>query len=229
MPQQPQLNIAGFNLSSCRIKITRAVHDDTDYAAFGLTVNGASLQPLVKKIGNVDNGLHTIGLSFSLQDINPDDQIVLSYLLINHGGGKTDDILARCSTAVLTSPLRDFDPAAAQYIYQPPYLLPACLAGGWMRGPDDIHALWDPIKSIFAHSGSDHCDGPVAIDRFSFYGSALPVITDLIAQLGYFGITYAGIDSADGCGRNSLYSVQWTGYQYLGPIIPLAPLSVRGR
>jgi hypothetical protein len=186
-----------FTLNSFAISNTRAAHNDTDYVALGLSVNGVPSAPQVKKVGNVDNGTHQVNLTIPLATINEGDKYALSYLVLNHGGGKTGDILTRCANAMTQTQLKDFSP------------LDVMPATGILRTAAEMNTLWNLVKALFKNSSSDWCDGPVAIDRFSFLGRSVTSI-QLASQQTPLSIIYEGIDSHDGCGSNSDYSVQWS-------------------
>jgi hypothetical protein len=186
-----------FTLNSFAISNTRAAHNDTDYVALGLSVNGVPSAPQVIKVGSVDNGTHQVNLTIPLATIDEGYKYVLSYLVLNHGGGKTGDILTRCANAMTQTPLKDFNPQD---------VMPAT---GILRTAGDMNTLWDLVKALFKNSSSDWCDGPVAIDRFSFLGSSVTGI-QLASQRTPLSMFYEGIDSHDGCGSNSYYSVEWS-------------------
>jgi hypothetical protein len=69
-----------FTLNSFAIDNTRAVHDDTDYASLGLSVNGVPITPQVKRVGNVNNGTHQVNLTIPLATWMPSVQQTTSSL-----------------------------------------------------------------------------------------------------------------------------------------------------
>jgi hypothetical protein len=196
-----------FELVSFAIGNTRALHNDTDYVAAALTHNGQLMPVQARKAGDVNNGTHAVGFAFSIPDTyNYSDTFTFSYLVMNHGGGKTQDVLAHCQNALTQTPLTAFSAADAALVkLANGQQVPRCLSTS-LRAKDDMSGWWNQIKPQFSHLDSNHCDGPVAIDRFSFTGSEL----DTLILTNSFSIVYLGLDSAIGCGSDSDYSVQWT-------------------
>ena len=183
-----------ITLNSFAITNTRSVHNDTDYVCLGLNVNGIDSKPVAQRVGDVNNGTHQVNLSISHPLLDLKDRIAFSYLIINHGGGKTEDVLLHCEAAVTLTPLKTFTPSDTQPSKQ------------IQRTSAYLNNFWNEIQSQFKNVSSDHCDGPVAIDRFSFLGSSVAGL----ASESPFNITYPGIDSATFCGSNSHYSVEWS-------------------
>ena len=194
-----------FTVKSFALSNTRSVHEDTNYVALAISHNGTVLPPQTKKVGNVNNGTHAVNMTVSVPStFNDNDTFAFSYLVINHGGGKTQDVLNHCASAMTNTSLTAFDAAGAQIVPVGNYQLPSCLSSE-LR---DIGVLWSLIKTQFQHLSTDTCDGPVAIDRFSFTGAALAQMI-LASQGNPFSFIYLGIKSNIGCGSNSDYSVQW--------------------
>ena len=197
-----------FTMTSFALNNTRSLHEDTNYVALAVSQNGAIPQPQAKRIGDVNNGTHAVNMTVSVPSTySPTDTFALSYLVINHGGGSTQDVLAHCSNAMTQTPLKTFNALDAQLVPVGNFQLPRCLSSG-LRAADDMNLWWNQIKAQFQHLSTDRCDGPVAIDRFSFTGAALDQMI-LVSQANPFSIIYLGIDSASFCGSNSHYSVQW--------------------
>ena len=204
-----------FTLKSFALEHTRALHEDTIYLAVALSHKGVLLTPLIQRIGNVNNGVQSSltknvnNMTISIDGTyGSEDTFTFSYILINHGGGTTTEVENDCSQAFKQSALTIFNareetPVATAGGGQ----LPECLANP-LRAADDLNTWWNQIKSFFKNTSSNHCDGPVAIDRFSFKGSDIAGMV-LASQQNPFSINYLGIDSAIGCGSNSHYSVQW--------------------
>jgi hypothetical protein len=195
-----------FSLNSFALNNTRAVHEDTDYVVLGLTVNGVTpFPPLAQRAGNVNNETYNIkDMDFLLNSVGDTDQIVLSYLVINHGGGKSQEVLTACQNAITQTALKTFNAVYAKPVETLGRALPDGLTTT-LRAADDINALWNLVKSQFAGISTDKCDGPVAIERVSFFGSSV----SSIESISPVSIIYLGTDSAVGCGSNSHYSVQW--------------------
>lgn len=198
-----------FVVKSFAIDNTRAVHEDTDYVGVALTYKGREIAPQTKRIGNVNNGTHAVNMTVSMPaEFAPTDTFVFSYLVINHGGGKTQDVLNHCASAMAEPALTTFNAAQAQIVPVSGTQLPKCLSTN-LRAADDINALWNPIKVAFKNLDSDHCDGPVALDTFSFTGASVIAMVGA-SNANPFSIIYMGTKSAVGCGSDSHYSVQWS-------------------
>jgi hypothetical protein len=197
-----------FTVKSFALSNTRSLHEDTNYVAVAINQNGNEVQPQAKRIGNVNNGTHAVNLTVSIPSrYENSDTFAFSYLVINHGGGKAQDVLNDCVSAMTQSALKTFFAPDAVLVPVGTSMLPKCLSSA-LRAKDDMKSWWNQIKPQFQHLSSDRCDGPVAIDRFSFTGAELDQLI-LTSQANPFSIIYLGIDSAVGCGSDSNYSVQW--------------------
>ena len=206
-PQQLRMNMSiNFTFHSFAINNTRAAHEDTDYVAVSLRQNGALLPVQAKKVGDVNNGTHAVNFTIPVSNTFRDtDEFVFSYLVINHGGGKTTDVTNHCVSALTNTALTTFNPAdAAIKDLGNGRKLPVCVTAG-LRAADDIRTWWDIIKPQFQHVDSNPCDGLVVADRFSFTGQSI----DQLVLAHLFSIIYLGMNSAVGCGSNSHYSAQW--------------------
>jgi hypothetical protein len=197
-----------FTVKTFALTNTRSVHEDTNYVALGISHNGTILPPQTKKIGNVNNGTHAVNMEVSVPSTyTANDTFAFSYLVINHGGGGTQDVLNDCASAMTNTQLITFNAAQAVIVPVGNFQLPKSLSTT-LRAKDNMNTLWNLVKAQFQHLSTDRCDGPVAIDCFSFTGAALTDMI-LVSQANPFSIIYLGIDSAVGCGSNSDYSVQW--------------------
>jgi hypothetical protein len=202
--------MSNFTLNSFALNETRALHNDTDYVGVALTQNGRSVgaSPIVIKYGNVNNGTHLFkppapAMSFSLPSFSETDHFIFTYLIINHGGGKEADVIADITQAIpLTAP------AAIQLKAAVDGQNIATVGPPGLSAADDLTTFWNLAKPAFNHLDTDHCDGPVAINAFAFTGAAIAGLT-LASQQQPFSINHLGINSADFCGSNSHYSVQW--------------------
>jgi hypothetical protein len=197
-----------FTLKSFALSNTRSLHEDTNYLALALTQNEKQLPPQVRKIGNVNNGTKQVNMTISISGTyKTADTFTFSYILINHGGGSTEEVSTHCLNAISSAPMKNFSTKGATPVSVSGTQLPMCLSTA-LRAKDDMNASWNLIKSFFQHMDTNHCDGPVAIDSFSFTGAELDNLI-LVSQATPFSIIYLGTDSAIGCGSNSDYSVQW--------------------
>jgi hypothetical protein len=207
------MSVISFEFLTFGINNTRAVHEDTDYFAMGLVVGTQAPLVVTHKIGNVNNGIHNVGLTVGPVEIGQNDPVTFSYLITNHGGAKSDTVLTACAAAITKTPLSTFNAPGTN-------LVPST---NGLSAKDNMLAWWVAIRSAFAGVSTNHCDGPVVIDQFSLQGSALE---GLAAQsnVAPFSSTYLGIDSAIGCGSDSDYGVTWKINVGLDRIPPRGPL-----
>lgn len=201
-----------FTLASFALSETRSPHEDTNYVAAALRVNGNLLIPQVKKINNVNNGTqasktYPVGFEFSIPNqYENTEEFVFSYFVINHGGGAEQNVIDDCVGVMTGTPLTTFNAQdAAPRNLGNGQQLPNCFTTG-LRAADNIESWWNQIKISFQGIKTDKCDGLVVADRFSFTGASIPQI---ILE-GSFSFIYLGMNSAVGCGANSHYSAQWT-------------------
>jgi hypothetical protein len=198
---QPESVVFTFSLDSFRITNTRARHDDTDYAAITLqlkTANSATApQTLSKKIGDVNNGTHAVGLSFPNIHVDPSQTVVFNYTITNSGHNDesfVDQALEKVGTALAEKGLAAGGTALGDAI------LPG---SGPILGPA---ASWlgSEIGSIL----SANCDGVVAVEQITL------TYADLVAWTASGTYSHEtpqpGTDSATGCGSNSMYYVDWS-------------------
>jgi PASTA domain-containing protein len=189
--------VFSFTLDSFQITDTRSLHEDTDYVTYTLLVKAqdgsGTPRTLTKSMGDVNNGVHSVNLSFSNVQVNPTDTVVLNYLIVNSGHKNPGQI-----TSALES-------AAGKLATQGGTLLGNAIApgiGGSLLGAAAGWLAGELLGIITAN-----CDGPVAAEQDTFKYS------DLIADTanGQFkhSTKHPGIDSAKGCGRNSVYIVNW--------------------
>jgi hypothetical protein len=176
-----------FTVESIQIADTRSAHEDTDYVSLTLKVGGDVAKTQVQKIGNVNNGVHAVNLSFTNILVNPTDSIVLNYLVVNAGSTSiksVSDAMMNIGNTFASGPAN-----------QSPQLGSAL--------PGDGPWITTNLVSIFK-AGS--CDGLVAAeqDRFSY--------DDLISKVSnpFSQSTYHVGPPTSGCNsRPSGYIVKW--------------------
>jgi hypothetical protein len=177
-----------FTLDSFQITDTRSLHEDTDYVSFTLSVNGQP-QTLTKSMGDVNNGIHGVGLAFQNIMINPTDKVVLNYLIVNSGNKKPSQI-----ESVLESAAGKLAGEAGAALDIPGLETALEIVAEWLSG--QIITILNTL-----------CDGAVAAEQDSFTGN------DLLARTanGPFAQStrHPGTNSPPGCGRNSMYIVNW--------------------
>jgi hypothetical protein len=203
-----------ITFQSFGISNTRAPHDDTDYLAVNMSINQVPLTPQTKRVGNVDNGEYDVGFYFDLEDtVQPNDQIVFNYIIVNHGGDSSANVLKSCAEATTETVLKNINGQEDALVYidgYPGIYFPYCMTIN-KRSKGEMNGLWDQVKQVFSHLSSDRCDGVVVIDRLSFPGKYLANM-ELVSPRT---IKYEGVDSRDGCGSDSVYEITWT----IGPAL----------
>ncbi len=192
-------NTFTFTLDSFRITDTRSRHNDTDFASFTLllkssTANGTP-QTLKKSMGDVNNGVHPVNLSFPDITVDPSASITLNYLIVNSGHqnpGQIESTLESAGSSLAIKGATDLGGAIGSVI--PGF---GTLLGG-LTG-----LLAGELTSIL----NANCDGAVAAEQNTL------TYNDLIAKTagGTFTQTtkHPGTDSPWGCGGNSVYYVTW--------------------
>jgi hypothetical protein len=200
--------VNAFRFQSFALSNTRAPHLDTDYVAVAISQNGVFKSVQAKRIGNVNNGTHVVNLVANLPaQYAYTDELVFSYMVINHGGGSTQDVINDCTAAMTQIGWNTFNASDAAVVPVGNRQLPACLSQA-LRGVN-MKIWWNQMKPAFQHLDSNRCDGPVVIDSLSFTGASMTQIQLAENQQHPFSFIYLGIDSAVGCGSNSHYSAQW--------------------
>lgn len=194
-------NTYTFTLDSFRITDTRSRHNDTDFVSFTLMLkagNGNGMPQTVKKaMGDVNNGVHPINLSFANVTVDPASSVVLNYLIVNSGHQNPSQIestLESTGTSLAVKGATALGAAAGSFIPIPALGTLLGAGAGFLAGK---------LTSIL----NANCDGPVAAEQNTFTGA------DLLAKTagGVFSHTtkHPGTDSPIGCGSNSVYYVTW--------------------
>ena len=189
-----------FTLDSFRITDTRSLHEDTDYVSFTLGVDKAGTmgapQTLTKYMGDVNNGTFQVNLSFPKVAVGPTDLIVVNYLIVNTGHKNPSQTVSTLENAGTQLAIKGGAAAAGAIAGSAIPGLGTALGAiaGWLAGE---------IVSII----NANCDGPVAAEQNRF------TLSDLMAKTAAGKFTHTtkhpGIDSAHGCGSNSVYYATW--------------------
>jgi hypothetical protein len=186
-----------FTLESFHIENTRALHNDTDVvsiaAGFGpggdqFPARGATVSNFVKRVGDVNNGNHSVGLSAATGG-GPNSMISFAYQIMNSGYDASNEATGLKVTNSISSATDKL-----------------------LTGIFGYGAVWDAIDKatdwlnalIFVD-----CDGKVAGDAIVKKGQEWDALID---PTGVHRETrfYPGTDSAVGCGSNSKYHVTWS-------------------
>jgi hypothetical protein len=185
-PNPAQPNAKGhtyvFTLENFEILNTRSRHNDTDHVSFALKVGDKVYPAKVKHMGDVNNGTHKVNLSFGPIEIpTPETKVVLTYLIMN--SGHDQDKVAGWLQKGAEQLLEKGETAAGEF------------------GPIVKYLGKLGISVLFAD-----CDGWVAGDHITLTGKTLAGFGDKHKTTR----EYPGVDSARGCGANSLYKVTWS-------------------
>jgi hypothetical protein len=188
-----------FALDSFKITDTRSLHEDTNYVSFTLLVKSATgagtPQTLTKKMGDVNNGVHPVKLSFPRVAVGPTDTVVLNYLIVNTGHRNSSQTVTTLETTGAKQAAADGTAVGAAIGSVIPRLGTALGAlAGWLAGE-----ITELIKA--------NCDGAVAAEQNTFH------YNDLASKTLPVPFTHTtrhpGPDSPYGCGGNSMYYVTW--------------------
>jgi hypothetical protein len=195
MANQPNATFS-FTLDSFQITDTRSLHQDTDYVTFTLLVkpqNGTGTpQTLKKSMGDVNNGTHSVNLTFSNIVVRPTDTVTLNYLIVNSGHKNPSQVESALESAA--TKLATTGGAALGNAIIPGFGSLLGMAAGWLAG--------ELVTIINAN-----CDGAVAGEQDTF------TYNDLMARVAHGPFNqstkHPGTNSPSGCGRNSSYIVNW--------------------
>jgi hypothetical protein len=175
-----------FVLEKFRIEKTRSTHEDTDYVNIAGKVATHPVTSQSKRIGDVNDGDHSVNLKYGPFTLNDQEHAVISYQIVNSGHKRQSDIEAALDKGASMLTVKLAGTAAAG-----PWGLISAQAVDWLKDILDIN-----------------CDGIVAADQIEITGAQLkewtangPHIEDRF---------YRGTDSAIGCGGNSKYRVHWS-------------------
>jgi hypothetical protein len=185
-----------FTLDSFQITDTRSLHEDTDYVTFTLLVKAkdgsGTPRTLNKSMGDVNNGVHGVNLSFSNITVNPTDTVMLNYLIVNSGHKAPGEVVSALESA------------GTKLLSQGAMTLGNAIVPG-------LGSILGQAASYLANALlgvlTANCDGPVAAEQDMF------TYDDLIGKTSHGPFSHStkhpGTDSPTGCGRNSTYIVNW--------------------
>jgi hypothetical protein len=199
-----------FTLDSFRITDTRSRHNDTDFASMSVKVgDNAPITVPTKSMGDVNNGVHKVGLVIPNLKVPQNAIVAFSYSIVNAGNDK-DKIGQALEKAVSAASSKAASAAAGAVgtaVGGPAGTLLAAVgtaAVGW--------ALGKLVDIIFAN-----CDGTVAAADHAFTAAQLAAKT---ANGAVFSMVddNKGSSSPHGCGSNSRYYVTWTMQSHTAPV-----------
>ena len=211
-----------FAIDSFTIRNTRSVHQDTDYVSASLVVGTSPPLSQSKAMGDLNNGTYSPGIAFNGIPVADDQNVVLTYAIVNSGHSNPSDVESGLKQAVSTLGSKAAQIAAT---------VAAGAVGAEIGGsigtavvPIIGTALGALAGWLVTEIGSvlfANCDGPVAAGVHVFTGAQLRAQTSQGATLHSSDI-HPGTDSAIGCGSNSNYVVNWSiqfhEFVFQGPI-----------
>jgi hypothetical protein len=212
-----------FYLDSFQIYNTRSWHEDTNTVGFGIAIGGMPEQLQTRFIGDCNNGVFWVGLSFNSIPVYDDSIVVLSYSIQNiaEGGDRAVRQVADVVGRMLSAGLQSAATAVANGV----------LVGTTAGAAADVLAL--EVGSILGLSVATpvlgpaiglavgaaalkgwgmlfaDCDGPVATAMHIFTGGDIKRMLDGKSAVS-ISEDNPGLDSPHGCGSNSQYRTTWS-------------------
>ncbi len=178
-----------FSVDSVTIQNTRSKHTDTDYFVCTLKVgDDPPLFPLFSSLGNLNSATHLIEQQLPSIDLEPGDQCVFNYLIVNAGSANGVDVVRALINASV-------DWANGQG--PPSTNLTGALEDGQTFFNQELTAVLNP----------NSCDGMVAAEQDHFTFDDLNSVGP--PQAVTHEVHHSGIRSPSGCGPNSQYMVKW--------------------
>ena len=177
-----------ISLDRFRINNTRSPSQDTDVVTFTAKVGDLLYPVQVKRMGDVTNADHSVGLEIGPIIATPHAPVSFGYAIVNSGYDSSNENATRQALNKLS------DAAAA--------ICTGIFGGG---------NVWDQLNKdtqwlnglIFGH-----CDGPVAGDGIFV---AVDILDSWTVNGGHSETrSYPGSPSNVGCGSNSQYTVTWS-------------------
>ncbi|KAA8888790.1 hypothetical protein F3087_07175 [Nocardia colli] len=198
-------------LEQFHIDNTRSRHEDTDTVQFGLRAGDRSFGSRSFDAGDVNNGDHGVGLTFTTVIADPATPVAFSYQIYN---GELDELpkdLAATNDQSITAAIDAMRRSAAEPDGAVEYPAGSGLDGSgigfldfsWLNVIKDIYRLG---QFLFPN-----CDGFVAAGTVGKNKTAWDRAIDVAGGTTYRQtIRYPGYDSRAGCGSNSDYTVTWS-------------------
>lgn len=86
-----------ITLENFRIDQTWSFHHDTDYVGFGVKVGGqpAPNSPQHKSMGDLNNGIFSVGISYDITVPSADTLVVINYQIVNNGHDNPEQVMSK--------------------------------------------------------------------------------------------------------------------------------------
>ncbi|GAA5086070.1 hypothetical protein [Nocardia iowensis] len=210
------MGIYTFTLEQFHIDNTRSRDDDTDTVQFGLAAGKRSFGSQSHHAGDVDNGDHHVGLTFSSVVLaDAATPAIISYQIYNGDTGSIEGGLAAISDR-LSEKVLDFFIEAAQpghEVVEVNYLGVGQTTPENFNSADFTDASWLDFARLIriATFLFPNCDGFVAVGTVGMNKLGWDRAIDNAGGTTFRKtIRYPGSDSNPGCGSNSDYTVTWS-------------------
>jgi hypothetical protein len=200
-----------FTVDNFYISQTRSRHEDTDFVSCTLQIRNVDgttgpSETITKSVGNVNNGTHSVVLTFPNVLVSPGQTVLWNYSIVNAGNAslsKVDSGLENVGNQLLSSLIKGLFAGGTAGATG------GAAAGAGLSLLSVTGTVAVAIAAIFATELEGlltaNCDGPVAAEAQSFTYDQLIAEP---AQAGYF-TQHPGVNSPSGCGENSNYWVSW--------------------
>ncbi|MBO0951241.1 hypothetical protein [Fibrella forsythiae] len=176
-----------FALDSYKAIRVRSLRKDTNTVGFTVSVVGKGA-PITqtKFMGDHGNGSKQVNFFFGSIEVADTDVVRIAYNITNRGGSRSE------TAALIEDGLHKLVSTGTSGV-----LGEIPIIGGALKEVADwvVENTWGKIHA--------NCDGPVAVASYSFTGA------ELRSKIGTHTDHHDGIDSAAGCGKNSIYEVTW--------------------
>lgn len=205
------MNLYTATLHTVHIDNTRSRHNDTDSVSFTV-VSGEKINHTQSlSLGDVNNGDHSVGISFPLLLSDSAQPLVLSYVVYNGGTSQLPQTLEQLTEKAADGALDDIlDPS-------PPVSSASDYGTGssdemWPE-PGSANVGWLTALSYLGIADFifPDCDGLVAFDTIGHTLNQWDQAIDVATNSTYrASIRYPGSNSPAGCGSNSDYTLTWS-------------------
>ena len=163
-----------FSLDSFEIRNTRSRHLDTDYVTFAVTVGNGKPQTQTKSMGDLNNGVFSVGLTFKDVAVADEKAVIVTYVILNSGHQSQSDINSELEGAATQLANAGAQAAATAIGSGLGTLVGASIGGAVVPIVGAaLGALAGWLVSTLGSVILPDCDGPVAAQQTPFLGRDL--------------------------------------------------------